>query len=164
MLVTAATRRSGATQPAEPNVAAAPRQPPALRYVSVRRPPPLATCAQLADRGPAIDAIQIRRHAAVISTGARPYLSSARCTLDGLIDDASPSLAGEPDGVGTTLGGNEYAWVLDGPDTELRAGDEIVVTVLDRANEPYQVFAGSDPVNHELALGTLTGSGIVIIP
>ena len=37
--------------------------PPAIRYVSVRRPPPLAACTDIAARRPSIDAIEVRRAA-----------------------------------------------------------------------------------------------------
>ena len=50
----------------------APPPPPAVRYVSIRRPPPLAACANLDARGPAIDAIEVRRRGVVISTGVAP--------------------------------------------------------------------------------------------
>jgi hypothetical protein len=163
MLVTVATRPSAARHPSAPDTAAAPAAPRPLRYVSVRRPPPLAACAELTDRAPAIDAIQIRRDGALISGGVDPYVSSARCTADGVTATASPALAGAPDSVAVALGGHEYAWTLAAGVT-LRSGDEIVVTVLDGTNEPFQVFAGSDPINHELQLGTLTGTGSVRVP
>ena len=137
--------------------------PPAIRYVSIRRPPPLAACTALEARGPSIDAIEVRRRGVVISTGVGPFISSARCTTGMLTDKASPNLGGGPDGVGVALGGNEYGWSL-GEHVALRAGDEIVVTVLDGANEQFQVFAGSEPVTQQMELGTLTGSGSVTVP
>src|SRR5688572_19742373 len=153
MLVTLATHPSSSmTAPRQLDVAVSVAAEPApLRFVSIRRPPPLATCAELADRGPSIDAIQIRRAGVVISAGVAPYISSARCTADGLVSNASSTLAGTPDGVGVALAGNEYAWSLSDR-LALRPGDEVVVTLLAPTGEPFQVFAGSDPLNHELPL------------
>lgn len=136
--------------------------PPALRYVSIRRPPPMATCVELANRGPTIDAIEIRRRGVVIATGGVPRFSSDRCPRED--DKAPPSLAGAPDGQGAMLGNNEFAWLVDRPRLALRPGDEIVVTVLDGINEPYQVFAGDEPLVQKLELGTLSGSGTVTVP
>lgn len=169
MVVTMATRASPATSPAVfaglPRAAvdlpaAMARESP--RFVSIRRPPPLAACAQLDGRGPIIDAIQIRRGGVVISEGVSPYLSSARCTTDGLTSRAPPCLGGPPDGVGVGLGGNELGWSLAEGEA-LREGDEVVVTVVGGANEPYQVFAGADRIDHRLELGTLAGSGSVVV-
>jgi hypothetical protein len=170
MLVTMATRASTATSPsiypgaprAAVDLATAMAQQP-LRFVSIRRPPPLAACAQLEARGPIIDAIQIRRGGVVISEGVGPYLSSARCTADGLTGRAPSCLGGPPDGVGVRLGGNELGWsVAEGE--ALREGDEVVVTVIGGMNEPYQVFAGADRIDHRHELGTLTGSATVPVP
>ena len=136
--------------------------PPALRYVSIRRPPPLATCADLASRGPTIDAIEIRRAGVVIATGGVPNFASDRCPRPD--DKGPPSLAGPPDGQGVALAGNELAWPLSGDRMTLRPGDEVTVTVLDGSNEPYQVFAGPQPLVQQLQLGTLTGSGTVTVP
>ena len=137
--------------------------PPAIRYVSIRRPPPLAACTDIAARGPSIDAIEVRRRGVLISTGVAPFLSATQCMMGVPTDKASPSLGGAPDGVGVALGGNEYAWTL-GEHVALRAGDEIVVTVLDGAHEPFQVFAGADQLAHPMELGTLSGTGTVIVP
>ena len=97
----------------------------------------------------------------MISEGVAPYLSSARCTTDGLTGKASPCLGGPPDGVGVGLGGNELGWSLAEGEA-LREGDEVVVTVVGGANEPYQVFAGADRIDHRHELGTLVGSGSVV--
>ena len=136
--------------------------PPALRWVSIRRPPPLATCADLGNRGPTIDAIEIRRGGVVVATGNVPRFASDRWPR--VDDKGPPSLAGPPDGQGVALAGNELAWLLTGDRMTLRPGDEVVVTVLDGSNEPYQVFAGPEPLVQQLQLGTLTGSGTVTVP
>ena len=136
--------------------------PPALRWVSIRRPPPLATCADLGNRGPTIDSIEIRRGGVVVATGNVPRFASDRCPR--VDDKGPPSLAGPPDGQGVALAGNELAWLLTGDRMTLRPGDEVVVTVLDGSSEPFQVFAGPEPLVQQLQLGTLTGSGSVTVP
>jgi hypothetical protein len=163
MLVTVATRSTQADSSSPAAAADAPIVDQDIRYVSIRRPPPLATCAALEARGPSIDAIEVRRRGVVIGTGVAPFISSARCSTGMLTDRVSPNLGGAPDGVGVALGGNEYGWSL-GEHVALRAGDEIVVTVLDGANEPFQVFAGAEPVARQIELGTLTSSGTVTVP
>ena len=166
MLVTIATRSSQANSPVPPDTAILNHETPppyAIRYVSIRRPPPLAACTNIAARGPSIDAIEVRRRGVVISTGVAPFLSATQCMTGVPTDKASPSLGGAPDGVGVALGGNEYAWAL-GEHVSLQAGDEIVVTVVGGTNEPFQVFSGADQLVHPMELGTLAGTGTVTVP
>jgi len=109
-----------------------------------------------------IDAIEIRRAGRLIAVGGVPRFASDRCPRPD--DKGPPSLAGPSDGQGVALAGNELAWPLDGKRMALRPGDEVVVSVLDASSEPFQVFAGPEPLVQQVQLGTLTGSGTVTVP
>jgi hypothetical protein len=133
----------------------------ALYFVTVRRPLPLAECAALVGRGPVIDSVEVKRGGAVISN-ARSYFSSARCGQV-LTNKAASELNGSPDGVGVALGDSELGWVV-GTRIALLSGDEVVVTVLDGAGEPFEVYASHEEPSYDLKLGTLTGTGSVRVP
>lgn len=135
--------------------------PPALYFVTLRRPPPLVECSLLVGRGPVIDSLQVKRGGALIGS-ARSYHSSARCG-HGLTDKAASELNGAPDGVGVALGDSELGWV-PGPRITLQSGDEIVVTILDDGGEPFEIYGSREQTGHDVKLGTLTGTGSVRVP
>jgi hypothetical protein len=140
------------------------REPPpyALPFVFVQRPQPLPPCAALAGHGPTIDAIDIRRGGSVVSTGQDSSASRGDCPGQGL---TKPSpLDGPPDGQGASLAdAAHFSWRLAGKLT-LQTGDQVTVTVLDSAAEPFEVFAGSQQAQATLKLGALSGSGTVLVP
>lgn len=133
----------------------------ALYFVTVRRPLPLAECATLVGRGPVIDSVEVKRGGELISS-ARSYFSSARCG-QGLTNKAASELNGSSDGLGVALGDSELGWVV-GTRLVLLSGDEVVVTVLDGAGEPFEVYASHEQTGYDLKLGTLTGTGSFRVP
>ena len=136
--------------------------PSALPFVFVQRPQPIPACAALEGHGPIIDAIEVRRCGALISTGQNSYPSTTGCPGKGLIKP-SP-MDGPPDGQGAALGSATYfGWRLSGKVT-LESGDEVTVTVLDSPSEPFEVFAGSSQTQGTLRLGALSGSGTLQVP
>jgi hypothetical protein len=144
--------------------ALSPNPPPVvLPFVFVQRPRPLPACDTLAGRGPIIDAIQLRRNGAVVSSGEQAYLSLARCPGQGLTNKAADELNGPPDGIGAALADAEYGWRWDEKAT-LQSGDDIIVTVLDSSDQPFEVWAGSDETQPTISVGTLSGSGSVHVP
>jgi len=134
---------------------------PAPHFVTVRRPLPQAACSALVGRGPVIDSVEVRRGGMVVGSG-RSYFSSARCG-QGLTDKAASELNGSPDGLGVALGDSELGWVV-GTRIALVSGDEVVVTVVDDADEPFEVYASYQQTSYDVKLGTLTGSGSVRVP
>jgi len=134
---------------------------PALLFVMVRRPPPLTECNALVGRGPVIDSVEVKRSGVVIGSG-RAFFSSARCGHD-LTAKAEGQLNGPPDGLGTPLGDSELGWIV-GTRLALVSGDEVVVTVVDDAGEPFEVYASHQEVSYDVKLGTLTGTGSLPVP
>jgi len=67
------------------------------------------------------------------------------------------------DGLGVALGDSELGWVV-GTRIALVSGDEVVVTVVDDADEPFEVYASYQQTSYDVKLGTLTGSGSVRVP
>ena len=134
---------------------------PALYFVTVRRPLPLAECTALVGRGPVIDSVEVKRGGAAIGSG-RSYFSSARCG-QGLTDKAASELNGSPDGLGVALGNSELGWVV-GTRLALVSGDEVVVTIVDGAGAPFEVYASHQETSYDVKLGTLIGTGSVRVP
>jgi len=127
----------------------------------VRRPPPLGACSALVGRGPAIDSVEVKRGGAVIGSG-RAFFSSARCGHD-LTAKAGGELDGPPDGLATALGDSELGWTV-GTRLALVSGDEVVVTVVDGAGEPFEVYASHQQTSYDVKLGTLTATGSLAVP
>jgi hypothetical protein len=44
------------------------------------------------------------------------------------------------------------------------SGDEVVVTVVDDAGAPFEVYASHQQTSYDVKLGALTGSGSVRVP
>jgi hypothetical protein len=135
----------------------------ALKFVLVKRPPPLATCAALDQRGPVIDAVEVRRGGTLVSVGTSAYYTSARCETQEVSAKAPTLLDGAADGVGAPLSDNDLGWAM-AQRFELLSGDEVTVTVLDGSGGPFEVYAGREQTSFDLKLGTLTGTGTFTVP
>jgi hypothetical protein len=141
------------------------RDPPPAGYafVFIRRPPPIRDCGTIAEDGPVIDSIQVKRANSTIAYG-KAFQASNRCTGQTL-GASVPSLDDAPDGRGVPLGDSVYGWQLTYA-VLLEPEDQILVTVLDSSGAEFEVLAGWEQYQSTLltSLGTLHGTGAVTMP
>jgi hypothetical protein len=135
--------------------------PPAMRFVSVQRPP--GVCSEPLGRGTVIDAIEVRRGGQIIAHGEGAAFTAPGCqTAEPAAGKPGPEWNGPADGQGGPLDDASVTWRLSGK-TSLQAGDELVVTVLDAADRRFEVVTGYQ-AGRSHVLGTLRATGSVRVP
>jgi hypothetical protein len=157
-------KREGLVYTVSYALAAAPPPPARRRFVSLRRPKTAPGCSEQVGLGPVIDALEVRRSGQLIAHGQEADFSPTGCQGgQRATRKASAEWNGPPDGSGALLGDADIIWRLSGS-VGLKEGDEVNVTVLDDADQPFELIAGSSGDYLSQTLGTLRGTGSLPVP